>query len=204
MTLSLEQMNIPKLQKVAPTIYRGSTLEKSPQALMALKKSGTQTIVDFRGSGNSVLEKLCKSLNLDFFKVSFDPILAKERKAKGYKQVIDFNALKEFFKIMNRGKAYVGCQLGIHRTNAALTYNYFLNPQAQNAPKLLFVNDTPSNLEVKNEINRLTRMVKQYVKKLTSEQKKSIGLEDNFKTVFDSTFKGKIAQLIKSNLRNIR
>jgi hypothetical protein len=78
--------------------------------------------------------------------------------------------------MVNKGQTYQGCHFGIDRTNLGLTLNYLLNPKATKAPKLL----SWDNYTVGNIVNRTTKSVKKIIKKLTPEQRKMLGLPDDY------------------------
>ena len=117
---------ISDLRDITPTIAAGPTLETKPKVLAILKDNGVTSIVDFRGGSQPLIENACSQTGLNYYNFDFNHTISSGRKTIA--QPLNFiEQLKQFFRIMNKGHAYIGCQYGVHRTNAALVYNHTIN-----------------------------------------------------------------------------
>lgn len=146
---------IPNLRSVTHNIVAGPTLETYPNVLAALKQDGIATIVDFRGGTQPLIQEGCKKAGLRYFNFDFNHAVSQGKDAI---PAVDgfIEQLKQFFGVMNKGNAYVGCQYGIHRTNAALIYNFILNNNDNKYP----VPQILRNLEDKNTNNMINFFVR--------------------------------------------
>ena len=204
---SIERIGIPNLRRVSDTVFSGATLEGRLDYLTKIKESGITSVVDFRAGAASALKNQCDSLGLSYLQFPLDHTLSIGAKSKGnVSRVVgsDFvKKMKDFFTVMNKGNAYIGCQYGIDRTNAGLCYNYFLNAanKKQVAPIILTWADSPN---LKATINRLVRSIYKTAKNLTAEQKGILGINVAKQDIFKDLFKTKIGEMIYRNLRYIR
>lgn len=191
-------LSLPQARRISDTVFSGPTLEGNLQYLLKLKQAGIDTVVDFRGDATNLLSDECQKVGLKYFKFSLDHIF-KSGKNECTPQFV--SGLKQFFDIMNRGRAYIGCQFGIHRTNAALAYNFFLNPQSKNAPNILPWHE---GVSMKSTINMLVKMIRKSVKNMTEDQRQAINIFGSGKEIFNNVFKEKIGRLISQNMKYIR
>ena len=187
-TDTAKSMGIKNIRTVTPNIISGSTFEALSTAdFTSLKKIGVDTIVDFRSDGSELLKNKCRTSGIGYLKFPLDNVLTldnpkyfvKAEKSVDHKRHVtnDFiNELKQYFQVMNKDNAYVGCYYGIDRTNMGLTLNYLLNPKAYPAaPEIL----TWPGERKKSTINKLTKIIKKILKSLTEEQRQSLGLSIN-------------------------
>jgi hypothetical protein len=121
---------------------------------------------------------LCKDLDIEYLRFPLDNTRNIPGRVRlGIDVTDDFvKNLKKYIDMVNKGQTYQGCHFGIDRTNLGLTLNYLLNPKATKAPKLL----SWDNYTVGNIVNRTTKSVKKIIKKLTPEQRKMLGLPDDY------------------------
>jgi hypothetical protein len=61
---SIEDANIPNLQKIGLNCYRGASLLKFPDSFELLKKTGIETVIDL--AGNARLKSLCDEHNISY------------------------------------------------------------------------------------------------------------------------------------------
>ena len=189
---------IPDLRRISPTVVAGPTLETKPKLLDVLKQNGIETIVDFRGGQQPIIENACHQKKFNYFNFNFNHVLP-NKKGTNLPPEDFVEQLKTFFRVMNKGNAYIGCQYGVHRTNAALLYNYFLNPERFrfNTPRLIV---TEGDKGLVNTANYMIRKVWHTVKQMSSEDKIFFGLKGDTKEIFMNFFAEKIGE-IKKNVR---
>ena len=84
--------------------------------------------------------------------------------------------LQRFFKMVNDGNVYMGCQFGIDRTNIGLFLNYLMNAEVKNAPTII----TWPYERKKAVANKNIRIVRKIIKHLTPEQRKQLGIPEDY------------------------
>ena len=191
----LKNLGISHFRLINSNSVRGVTLaNQDPDLLTELKECGINTIVDLRpeGSEDSRYAQNCKKNGLDYFNLKIRdniPIFnapfsgkmtAEERRASIEKFV---NQLGDFFKLMDNGKIYMACLLGLHRTDLAVTMNYLLNPNEPATPPTLSHMFFPQET---NLTNKYIGNVKNLTKNLTAKDKVFLGLPENFTDIFSS------------------
>lgn len=175
----LDDLGIRNLRILENGNLSGGTFAvRNPDDLLKLKEAGVKRIVDFRGEASSTFEALCKDCDFEYLRLPLDNTrIIPGRDRIGFEVTDDFvRDLKKYFDMVDQGQTYQGCRFGIDRTNLGLTLNYLLNPKATQAPKLL----SWDNYSMGNIVNRTTKTVKKIIKKLSPEQRKMLGLPDNF------------------------
>lgn len=201
-TLIMQKLNIPNFRTVNATCVSGATFEARPIIeLKSLKDLGFDTIIDFRGEAKDNFPKLCKKKGLNYYNFNLNNVINLTNpeyfvhKNNERIQVTDVfvNKLKEFFKHLNTEKVYMGCQYGIDRTNIALVLNYLLNTEAQTAPEIL----TWPYERKKRVANKNIKIVKKIVKRLSEEQRRMLGLPENYQEFMLERIR---ELLIKNNL----
>ena len=137
----LKGLDIPHFRLIDSKSVRGMCLaKKNPQIFTELVESGINTIIDLRkeGSNESNYAKNCWENgleNMGFFNL---PNTKKESSAEFKIMMNDFvKQLKYFFYLMDKGGVYMGCLLGLHRTDLAVCMNYLLNPEEPQTPPTL-------------------------------------------------------------------
>lgn len=191
----LKNLGIKHFRLIDSNSIRGVTLSnQKPSLLTELKECGIDTIIDLRqeGSVDSTYAQECNKRGLEYvnFKIKAKmPIfnaptatkLSLEEKNKANQEFISM--LPTFFEKMNKGKYYMACLLGLHRTDLAVTLNYLLNPKEPITPPTL------SHMFYENETNLTNKYigaVKNLTKNLTSKDKAFLGLPENFNEIFSS------------------
>ena len=185
---------ITEIRDISPTIAAGPTLETKPKVLSVLKENGVTSIVDFRGGFQPLIENACNQSGLNYFNFDFNHTISSGRKTLSQPENF-VEQLKQFFRIMNKGHAYIGCQYGVHRTNAALVYNYFLNnPNGCrfNAPSLSRLD---GDRDINNTINFLSRKVWKTIKLMTSLEKSFFNLSDSKEEIFLNIIRKRVGEL---------
>ena len=191
----IKSLDISHFRLIDSNSIRGVTLaNQRPEILKELKESGIETIIDLRaeGSKDSDYAKKCCENGLDYFnfklKVNmpiFNPPcatkLSMEERAQENKAFIE--SLPEFFNLMDKGKYYMACLLGLHRTDLAVVLNYLINPNEPKSPPIL------SHMYLKDETNFTNKYIgamKNLYKNITQKEKDFLGLSNNFKEIFDA------------------
>ena len=176
---AIQELGISRLRVLENGNLSGATFAtRDPAQLAKLKDAGIKRIVDFRNEASIDFERLCKDLDIEYLRFPLDNTRNIPGRARlGIDVTDDFvKNLKKYIDMVNKGQTYQGCQFGIDRTNLGLTLNYLLNPKATKAPRLL----SWDNYTVGNIVNRTTKSVKKIIKKLTPDQRKMLGLPDDF------------------------
>lgn len=185
---------VPNLRSVTSNIIAGPTLETRPHLLEVLKQNDITTIVDFRGGTQPLIENACQKTGLNYFNFDFNHTISQGKGAMpAPKDFID--QLKQFFNVMNKGHAYVGCQYGIHRTNAALIFNNILN-NADNqypAPEIL---RRFGDKNINNMINFFVRKVWKTVRIMNPVERAAFNISGiTPKEIWENTIKQKAIEL---------
>lgn len=200
----LKNLRISHFRLIDSNSVRGVTLaNQSPALLTELKECGINTIIDLRpeGSDKSRYAQNCRKNGLDYFNLKIRdniPIFnapfsgkmsAEERRVAIVKFV---HQLGDFFNLMDNGKNYMACLLGLHRTDLAVTMNYLLNPKEPTTPPTLSHMFFP---EETNLTNKYIGKVKNMLKNLTQKDKEFLKMPDCFSDIFD-------ARVLKLRLMN--
>lgn len=191
----IKALNISHFRLIDSNSIRGVTLaNQKPEILKELKESGIETIIDLRAEANtdSDYAQKCYENGLDYFnfklKVNmpiFTPPLASKlsMEERNLENKNFLENLPKFFELMDRGKYYMACLLGLHRTDLAVVLNYLINPNEPKAPPIL------SHMYLKDETNFTNKYIgamKNLYKNINSNERQLLGLSDNFKEIFDA------------------
>lgn len=191
----INSLQITNFRLIDSSSARGVTLNnKSSNFMKELKESGINCIIDLRreASKSSKYANNCYENGLEYFDFPLNknmPIfnnitgtkLNTEERLKSNQ--IFLEKLPKFFEIMNKGRVYIACLLGLHRTDLAVTLNYLLNPKEPYAPPIL------SHMFLKNEANLTNKYiasVKRLLMNLSETDRVKIGMSENFGDVFNS------------------
>lgn len=191
----LKNLGISHFRLIDSNSVRGVTLANQKQSILKeLKECGINTVIDLRPEGGeeSKYALACKRNGLDYFNLKIrdnmpifnSPFAGKmsmeERKDAINKYVQKINT---FFKLMDNGKLYMACLLGLHRTDLAVTMNYLLNPNEPTTPPTLshmfFTEET-------NLTNKYIGNVKNMLRNLTTSDKEFLHMPQNFSDIFDA------------------
>lgn len=83
---------------------------------------------------------------------------------------------------MERGRVYIGCLLGLHRTDLAVSMNYLLNPIEPQTPPSL------SHMFYRDEVNLTNKRIgstKNLIKNLSAVHKEFLGLPVDLNGIFN-------------------
>ena len=183
----LIQLQILNYRTVDTTCMSGSTFANKTEKLGGLKEIGIKTIIDFRGEASNYFAQECKKNKIKYYNFNLNNvqnltnpeyfIRKKNEKFEISDKFVD--KLLDFFSLVNKGNAYIGCQYGIDRTNMGLTLNYLMNPKARFAPKIL----TWPYEKKKQIANKNIKAVKKIIKHLSPEQKQRLNITENYSPV---------------------
>ena len=191
----IKALGISHFRLIDSNSVRGVTLAKQKTSILKeLKECGIDTIIDLRSEGgkDSKYAQDCADngleymnfklkLNMPIFNAPLNSKLSLEDRAKQNREFIE--GLPKFFEKMNNGKYYMACLLGLHRTDLAVTMNYLLNPKEPITPPTL------SHMFMKEETNFTNKYIgamKNVLKNMNAEDRKFLGLPENFKNIFDA------------------
>ncbi len=201
----LKGLDIPHFRLIDSKSVRGMCLaKKNPQIFTELAESGINTVIDLRkeGSNESGYAKKCHENGLEYFNFKIKENMSffnlpgtKKESAIEFKLLMDdfVKQLKHFFCLMDSGGAYMGCLLGLHRTDLAVCMNYLLNPEEPQTPPTL------SHMFYKDETNFTNKRIgsiKNLLRNLSEKHREYLGLPKNYKEIFDN----RIAKLRLMNL----
>ena len=96
---------------------------------------------------------------------------------------------------MNRGHAYIGCQYGVHRTNAALVYNHFLNNPNGSRFVVPDISRLDGDRDINNTINFLARKVWKTIKSMTNAERLSLNISGSKEEIFRNIIVKKAGEL---------
>jgi len=189
----IEQLNIKHLRPVNSNSVCGVTLaNQNPQIIKGLKNAGIETYIDLRHNAGEELSRKCQNTGMNYFSLPLKmnyPVFINQANTKLTSQEYNetaqkfINELSKFFELMNNGKYYMSCMLGLHRTDLAVTMNYLLNPEAPQAPPLL------SHMHFAREENRIgpyVSAIKNLFKNFTDENKTMLKWNNIFETGFNN------------------
>lgn len=112
--------------------YHGSAVfsARGRKNIRNLINLGVKRIIDLRAEGTyESCSKICKAANLEYIKF---PIPWGEE----WKQS-DIESVIKLIEELRKGDYYIGCALGSHRTDAALSVAYCLDANAKQPPRLI-------------------------------------------------------------------
>lgn len=191
----LTGLGMKNLRTISSKCFGGSSFSSCVDKLDDLKKLGIKRIVDFRAEATLDFAEACKGKGFEYLNFPISSTTKSTR--KGFSCVVDddfFANLKKYISMVNKGDTYVGCQFGLDRTNVAVMLNYLLNPKAP-VPKIM----SWGQYDKKNVINNLLNTVRRkFIKKLTPEQIKELGLPADYNPYLQK----RIAELLKENVYN--
>ena len=200
----LKLIGIKHFRLIDSNSIRGVTLANQRTSILTeLRECGINTIVDLRSEGgeNSKYAEACRNNGLNYvnFKLKINmpifniPLSSKLSIGERQAEIEHFiQRLPEFFNIMDKGKYYMACLLGLHRTDLAVVLNYLINPNEPKTPPIL------SHMYMKEETNFTNKYIgamKNLLKNITPMHKKQLGLPEEFNTIFD-------ARILKLRLMN--
>lgn len=190
----LKLLGIKHFRLIDSNSIRGVTLANQKTSLLTeLKECGIRTIVDLRAEGgdDSKYAETCRENGLDYvnFKLKINmpifnlPLSSKLSTIERQQEIDAFiKRLPDFFKIMDEGKYYMACLLGLHRTDLAVVLNYLVNPNEPKTPPIL------SHMYMKEESNFTNKYIgamKNLLKNIKPEHKQYLGLPEDFNSIFD-------------------
>lgn len=111
---AIKATNVPDLHYVYGG-FRGATLSSPRQAYAwrAMIEGGIDQIIDLRSDGSQHYEELCRRSGVDYFRY---PIANDDDTIS--EMVEHFS---EFCSLIDKGKFYIACAMGLHRTDIALS-----------------------------------------------------------------------------------
>ena len=202
---TLKNLNIDNFRLIDSRSVRGQSLAAKPlQLFYDLKRAGIETVIDLRreGSEDSKYAKKCHAAGLNYLHFqtnehfpALNPRGSNKISSLEFANLMDGYTTKmvDFFDEMSNGRVFVGCLLGLHRTDIAVSLNYLLNPIEPECPPLL------AHMFLKSEQNvtgKRIGAVKNLWRNLTDEHKAKLGLQEGFKDILDV----RIAKLRLMNL----
>ena len=193
--LGLKKLDIPHIRLIYSNSVRGMSLANKPiQILQGLKDAGIETIIDLRkeGSYDSKYARNCTSLGLNYFNFKIKENMAAfnmpgttKLTTKEFTDMMEgfTKQLAYFFKLMDDGKVYMGCLLGLHRTDLAVVMNYLLNPKEPQSPPIL------SHMFYKDETNFTNKRIgsiKNLLRNLNPQHRLELHLPENIQDIMSS------------------
>ena len=170
----LREAHIPNLRIVDNRGVRGETLSspKNDRYLPLIKKCGIDTVIDLRGEDYTPKYKVkCDKFGLNYVHFPIDKDKIDPR------TIID--KLPEFFNLLERGKFYIACAQGLHRTDIALALNYVFNPK-QKVPPFLAGHTIDHTVKMEN----INRRINSVYRALTPEDKAKLGWTEDYEKEF--------------------
>ena len=137
----IESLEIPNLHATGENGVRGESLSKKGNKKYAplIKEHGITQIIDLKTTDYS--PKFENYINSQGLIYNHYPIDSEKVSAR---EIID--NLPKMFEQINKGNFYISCAQGLHRTDIAMTLNYFFNPEADSEPPVLYGHKTEKGL----------------------------------------------------------
>ncbi len=164
----LTKLKIPNLRLIHNNSLRGEALssKKNRWALKKIKALGIENIIDLRDKYTSKnYAQLCAQENLNYFHFPIDS-----------SSIDDETIIQNFplmFNILNKGRYYIACAQGLHRTDIALALNYVYNPNCKDIPAMA------GHKQDNMDINDIKRRINSIYKKISDEQLKKLGWQND-------------------------
>lgn len=167
----IKALNIAHFRLVDSNSVRGITLTNQNENLFKeLKEAGIETYIDLRHTGGdeSKLAAKCNDAGIKYFNIKlkknipvFSNILGTKYSTKEFNDYTNNFAeqLNKLFKLMDKKKFYMACELGLHRTDIAVSTHYLFNRKEPVSPPLL------SHMYFKEENNHTNEYIG-YIKNL--------------------------------------
>ena len=189
----LKNLGIENFRLVDSKSVRGQCLTAKPQQLFhELKEAGIETVIDLRreGSPSSQYARKCEAAGLRYMHFqtndsfpAFNCRGSNKISCDEFAKLMDgyTSQMVDFFDEMSNGRVYIGCLLGLHRTDMAVAMNYLLNPVEPESPPFLshmFIKDEP------NLTGKRIGSVKNLLRNLTEEHRLNLGLPEGFNEIF--------------------
>lgn len=201
-------LNISHFRFIDENSVRGITLANcKPEILKNLKMFGINTIVDLRMPSKDMGQYRAKceangieyfhfplKLNLPIFNIPFTTSCSKEEFLKMKQDFLQ--KLLKFFEISNKGNYYMACELGLHRTDLAVTMNYLLNTKEPSKVPLLSHNYDNT---IKDFTNKYLAAIRNLFNNLSSKDLKKLGLPTDYRY----TFNDRITKLRMKNIKKV-
>lgn len=180
------ELDIPNIRCANKSGVRGESLshKRNRKFIPLMKEAGVKQVIDLKTADHSSnFKELVENNGLKYSHFPMDSENTTDE------QIIEY--LPEFFKAINDGDFYIACAQGMHRTDIALTVNYFFNKDAEQEPPILHGHQSKNGVRY-SDIFRRTNSI---FKSLTPESRAILGLED-----FDEKkYKEKKSQLVQIN-----
>ena len=170
----LQETGIPNLRLVYNKGVRGETLSASRNTkfIPIVKASGIDTVIDLRTTDcTAAFKDKCHKFGLRYFHIPIDKTQVSDR------EILD--NLPTLFRLIDRGKFYIACAQGKHRTDIALAIHYVFNPKQKIPPYMS--GHTKNNITDMEDINR--RLNSLY-KAMTPEDRFRLGWPKDYDAEF--------------------
>ncbi|MBQ3642604.1 hypothetical protein II906_11880 [bacterium] len=184
--------NIPNIHFLPNNSLRGESLSspRNRRFLPSIRQYGIENVLDLRNSSTSdKYPKLCEDNGLNYYYFPVDSFSVPDDKI--------IKNMPRMFELMNKGKYYIACALGLHRTDIAISLNYIFNPKEQAEIPVLWGHERDFGLKV-DDISRRLHSVKNKIK---DEDLKDIGWQD--RETFENEFESRKSQLYDFNRKYI-
>ena len=204
----LINLDISHFRFIDDNSVRGVTLANcKPEVLKEMKKFGINTVVDLRMPSKDMARYSAKcensgieyfhfplKLNLPIFNMPFTTSCSNTEFLNDKKEFLQ--KLSKFFDISKKGNYYMACELGLHRTDLAVTMNYLLNPQVPSKVPLLTQNYDSS---VKDFTNKYIAAIRNLFHNLSKKDLQTLGLPEDYRFIIAE----RITELKKVNLKKL-
>ncbi|MCD8024484.1 MAG: hypothetical protein LUE64_03005 [Candidatus Gastranaerophilales bacterium] len=181
----LEELNIPNFAYTCNEGIRGESLssKRNRKFLKPIKNAGIETVIDLRdGYTSKNYRQMCNDCGLKYYNFPVDSSSVDDR------TIIDNMPL--MFDAINRGRFYIACAQGLHRTDIALAINYVFNPKAIDVPEM-----RGHFRDYGFKTDDISRRLNSIHGALTKEDLKKIGWDDTF----EEEFTKRKSELIRQN-----
>lgn len=173
----LKALPIVDLAPVYGNGVRGRTMSSSSSSwlLPRVHEAGVDTVIDLRTADyTDKFEHKVRAAGMEYHHFAFDS------KTTDARDII--SGLPHLFNLLDKGGFYIACAMGLHRTDIALAVYYTFHPSVPyaNVPELRG-HRKEGNLRKDDIACRLNSIMRA----LTPEDKKALGLPDNYEVEFN-------------------
>lgn len=169
------KLKITNLRSVENIGVRGETLSASRNSkyLSVIKNKGIDTVIDLRTADYTPkFEEKCKKAGLKYVHLPIDS------KSLSDREILD--NLPKLFNLLEKGKFYIACAQGRHRTDIALALNYIFNPKSSSVPPKMYGHIKENEFKCED----IFRRVNSLYKSMTIQDKAKLGWSEEFERNF--------------------
>lgn len=172
----LRTLPIVDLAPVYGNGVRGRTLSASSSGwlLPKVREAGVDTVIDLRTADHTdKFDRKVVATGMDYHHIAID--------SKGTAASDVLSDLPQLFALLDRGRFYIACAMGLHRTDIALAAYYVFHPSVpfDHVPEL-----RGHRKEGRLRVDDIARRLNSIMRALTPSDRSALGLPDDYELEF--------------------